>query len=202
MRTLMMTLLVIGLLGPPSLGVINVKLTADGPDWGGVVAAMPGQTTMVHVWAQGTVSGIYSLAGDIVASGPGLAISNVGSLDFTPEFNPTTLFFPTRGTPGPNGGWVGFGSVRTDWGYPDANYGLTDYIEVCRYTLTVGLPWTWGPVTLTFAAKTVSGYKPLETDKTGVLGTISPLTLTVIPEPLTLALLALGGLVGLRRRQA
>ena len=34
----------------------------------------------------------------------------------------------------------------------------------------------------------------------GVMGTVTPLTLMVIPEPMTLALLALGGLMLARRR--
>ncbi len=40
-----------------------------------------------------------------------------------------------------------------------------------------------------------------EIDKSNPLGTITPMTITVTPEPVTLALLALGGLLAVRRRR-
>lgn len=46
-----------------------------------------------------------------------------------------------------------------------------------------------------------SSIGPLETDKTGVLGQLVPVMITVTPEPITRALLALGGLVVARCRR-
>ena len=57
-----------------------------------------------------------------------------------------------------------------------------------------------GVVNLRFAGKSVSGHKPLETDKTGVMGLNVAVSVSAVPEPVTMALLALGGLVARRRR--
>ncbi len=60
--------------------------------------------------------------------------------------------------------------------------------------------WDWGYVTLTFVPAIAGGYKPAECNKSTAIGTITPVALCVVPEPLTLALLALGGLGFVRRR--
>ena len=58
-----------------------------------------------------------------------------------------------------------------------------------------------GNVTLSFSGKTGAGYKPVEVDKSTVMGTVTGLVIHVTPEPVTMALLALGGLLVARRRR-
>jgi hypothetical protein len=189
----MATLLLVGLLACPTFGVINIKLTSDEP-W-----LYYGKSTTIRLWAQGTAAGILSMAGDIAASGPGLT-ANAGSFMWAPEFRPSGLFIPKPGTATPNGGWTGFGSQQTNWEIFDANYGKADYVQLASYSVT-NAPLPYDSVTLTFVPKTVSGYKPLETDKTGIIGLNQSLTLPLgVPEPVTLALLALGSLMLARRR--
>jgi hypothetical protein len=187
------------------MAVVNVKLVADDTE------LLQGESTVVRVFAQGTVAGVFSLGGYISAAAPVDVLTSVGGMTFTPAFQPTGLFTP-KSVPGTvnfaKGGFgdlspstSGFGSEQTEWGTPDSTVGLADYIEVCYYTVTADTAVTAPQsVTLHFNTKTVSGYKPLEVDKTGVLGTITDATITVVPEPMTMALLALGGLFLARRR--
>ena len=196
MRNLLMALLVVGLLAAPSLGVINIKVTAD------QTSLAPGASTTVRLWAQGTAAGIYAMGGDIkplVADAAGQLVSTAGSFAFTSDFIPTGLFSPKPGTALANGGWQNFGSQQTTWDTPNTNLGKAAFVEVAHYTVTAQP--SLASVTLTFAGKSVSGYKPLETDKTGIIGLNQSLTLPLgVPEPVTLALLAVGGLMLVRRR--
>jgi hypothetical protein len=206
MRNLLIALLVVGFLAAPSFGVVNVKVVADQP------VLNVGQSTTVRILAQGTVNGVYSLGGYISAAGAQDVLTSVGAMSFDPLFSPTGLFTPKAPTGGTNygkGGWgdatpttSGFGTQQTSWDVPNANLGKADYVQVAWYTVTadaaVASPQS---VTLSFVSKSVSGYKPLETDKTGVLGTITNASIQVVPEPVTMALLAIGGLLVARRRR-
>jgi hypothetical protein len=187
-----MALVVVGLLAAPSLGVVNVSLSADS------ASINVGQTTVVHIMGQGTQAGLFSLAGDITATGDAGTLGSTGPMVFNSNFSPTGLFTAKPGTAGVNGAWSNFGSQQTDWGTPDATLYKAALGDVASYTITGLAP---GVVTLSFVSKSVSGYKPLETDKTGVLGQLVPVRITVVPEPVTMALLALGGLVVARRRR-
>ena len=201
MRTVMMTLVVASLLATPSLGIINVKLIADGPVVDGKVQLAYGATTTIRVMAQGTSSGILSLAGDVVANtaDPILLTSNPGSGGFPPAFSPPPIL-QKPGSPGPNGGWINWGTGQTYWDVPDPNLGRLNYVEVFHYTITGTAPGP-GDVHLSITLKTVGGYKPLEVDKTAVLGELTGVTIHV-PEPMTLTLLTMAGLVAVRRRRA
>lgn len=200
MRTLLTTLVVVGLLAAPSLGVINITVAADGPVVDGKVQLNNAGTTTIRLYAQGTASGIYSIAGDIIAAGPTLLTSNVGSFVWAPEMTPIGLFTPKQGSAGPNGGWSNFASVRTDYLMPDSNFAKDSMALMCSYTVTAASTGT-GDITLSFVGKTVNGIKTseVETDKSTILGTFTPVTISVVPEPTVLTLMALGGLAMIRR---
>jgi hypothetical protein len=186
-----MAVVVAGLLAAPSLGVINVKLTADHP------LMDIGQSTTIRIWAQGTNAGVYSLAGNITAvSGDSLA-AVPGSILWTPEFSGMYFPFPIIGTAGDHGGWNNFWARQADWATPNPDLGRTDYIQVANYRVQcVGT----GLTTLAFSGASVNGYKPQEVDKTGVLGTLLSVQIVGVPEPVSVALLAMGVLAAAKRR--
>lgn len=199
MRRVMLVLVVIGLLAAPGSTAIFVKITADGPIVDGKVQLDNGASTTIRVYGMGTDSGLYSIGGSVqaVPTDPPL-LTSVGPMVFTPEFNPSGLFNPIYGTPGLNGGWNEFGTCQTNWGVPDPIIARYDYAEICNYTVTAA-PTGSGDVTLFFSAATVGGYKLIEVNKTASFGTFIPVTIHVVPEPVTLALLTLGALAVVRR---
>jgi hypothetical protein len=204
MQRLLMALLVTVLLAAPSLGVINIKVVADSP------VLSVGQSTVVRIFAQGTNAGVFALGGYIEATGSTDWLTTVGTMSFDSLYSPAGLF-PPKAYPGTTnyakGGFgdatpvnSGFGTQQTDWGTPIPSCGRDEYVQVCHYTI-VADGWSYGStnVTLRFVPKTIAGYKPLEVDKTGILGLVTPAVITT-PEPMTLVLLALGGLAAARRR--
>ena len=194
MRNLCMVLSLVGLLASLSPGAINIKLTADAP------LLSTGQTTTVRILAQGTAAGIASVAGNINALGTtGLLNSDAGSLAWVPAFASGVDFPKQVGTAGTNGGWNAFGSQQTNYLAMDPNYGKTGFVEVASYTVTAtsGV----GQVSLSFLDGRVTGFKCVETDESSVMNTPAQVIIGVnVPEPLTISLLALGGLVAARRR--
>jgi hypothetical protein len=194
MRNLLLALLVVGLLAAPSLAVVNVSLAAS-PN-----PIAIGETAVITLSGQGTAAGLFSLGGNVTASsGDGGALSAVAaSSAWVVEFAPTFGLTPNKGVAGVGGGWSTFGSEQTSYLTPDANYGKAAPVAVFSYKVT-GV--TAGHVTLHFAPATVSGYKCIETDKTGVMGQVSDVVVTITPEPVTMALLAIGGLLVARRRR-
>jgi hypothetical protein len=190
------------------MAVVKVKLTADDTD------LLNGESTVVRIWAQGTAAGVYSIGGYIVATWVSgdldILTSTALSMLFDPPFNPVAPFAPKFGAPDAagKGGWgdllpaaAGFGTMQTGWAVPNPLLGQADYVQICHYTVVAENAPASGIVSLGFVAKTVGGYKCLEADKTGVMGTLTPVVISVTPEPMTLALLALGGLALVRRRR-
>ena len=193
MRGLAVIAIVLCLLTAPSLATIMVTLTAD------QTVLNYGQSTVVRIWGQGDAAGLYSLAGDILATGDNV-LTSTGPFTWSGAFSPAFPFSPKTGTAGTDGGWLNFGSMQTGWGTPDWTFAKASLVDLADYTVTADS--VSGTVTLTLSPKTVSGYKGLEVDKTSVWGQIVPVSISVVPEPATLSLLALGGLALIRRRRS
>lgn len=192
MKTLHLAAAICGLLTVPGLAVINITLTAD------QATLNVGETTTIRLWGQGTVAGLWSLGGNITAAGdPGvLKVKVPVNCAWHPLFSAGGLYaWPP--TPGPNGGWGPLGSEQTEWGTPDSDFAKWEPVDLFDYTVQATGP---GTVTLSFTGANVSGFKPMECDKTGVMGTLTPVTITVTPEPVTMIMLTLGGLLARRRR--
>jgi hypothetical protein len=190
MRSGMTALLAVCLLAGPVLGIINVTVSADGSVVDGKVQLANGETTTIRISVQS--GDLIMFAGDVKPTGTlDLLNSNPGSFAWVPGWDG---FGSTVGTPGANGEWDGFAA---SWGYFDAAWPAG---QIASYTVTAG-PTGTGDVTLAFAARTINGIKPAEGNKATVLGTLTPVTIHVAPEPVTLALLALGGLMLSRRRR-
>ncbi len=170
MRSVLIALSVVGVLAAPAAGEINVKLTADS------TSLQPGRTTTIRVLAQGTSAGIYSLAGNITASGtPGTLAANAGSFSWVPAFYSEGFAASVLGTPGSNGGWSSFGSIQSNFLNPDKTYAKADFVELASYTVTAQPGG--GLVVLSFEGGRVGGHKPLECDGSAVLGTFTPVSI-------------------------
>ena len=98
---------------------------------GGYANLLYGQSTVVHIMAQGTAAGLFSLAGDILASGPTGTLVSTDPMTFNANFDPSGMMFPKPGLPGANGGWTNFGTEQTNWFSPDNTLYKAALGEVC-----------------------------------------------------------------------
>ncbi len=191
MRSFVMVLVVVGLLAAPSLGLVNVRIVPS------QTQLNVGEQTVVAIEVgTGEVGvGVYALSGSVIPSAAGV-LANVGDLTFDPAYRAAPSFPYTVGTAG-NGGVAGFGSVRTGATTTD-DHGDLEWVPFATYTV-VGA--SLGTVELNFVEGLYGGWLPLDSNGNG-LGTVTSGTITVVPEPTTMALLALGGLLIARRRRA
>lgn len=175
----------------------------------------------VEIWAEGRAQveadtkGLYALAGNVTAEqveGTAPSLESVaGSFAWDALFSGS---FPAMPVDGPNvkgealfnGAWGGGtynGIASTQTAFPPTAYGKLEFVKVATYQVK-GL--AAGKVQLGFvgppAGTFVNGTAPSDgTTGTGrQIGTVTGGLIEVVPEPMTMALLALGGLVVARRR--
>ncbi len=190
MRNFVMALVVVGLLAAPSLGAVNVRIVPTDTE------LLVGDQTVVTIEVTtGTAGvGVYALAGNVVPSQDGV-LGNVGTLAFDGAYLASSSFPFAIGTAA-NGGVAGFGSVRTGVTNAD-DWGSLAWVPFATYTVEAA---TEGVVVLDFVEGVFAGWMPLDSSYGG-LGEVTGATITVVPEPATMALLALGGLAIIRRRR-
>ena len=194
MRTILMTLVVVGLLVAPSFGAIDVTVSSN------KASILVGETAVITLSAKSTTAGIVGIAsmgGNINAAGVG-DLSSAG-FAWVPFFNSPAPFPAVVGGSLVKGGWGPFGSQQTSYLPADPTFGDGAMVTLATYTVTGVSP---GLVTLSFLKATVGGFKPAETSKAIIMGVSTAGTVLVtIPEPATMVLLALGGLLAARRRR-
>lgn len=211
MRRVLMMLAVVALATAPSLAAVDVAVVADNAS-----IAVGGTATVAVMVKSSPGTGVASLAGSVVATGTGLSASTfafAAPWDRPTGIDPGTgLAYPCPkvvGTAGTNGGWNAFGSMQTPHmvggvltdlpTQTTATYGNDVWVTFATYTVTADAV---GAVTLAFVPSPVGGFLPVSTDKDETVGTCTGVTIGVTPEPVTLSLLALGGLLVARRRRA
>ncbi len=194
MRSLMIAL-VVGLLVAPSFGLINVALTASN------LTPMPADVITITVSGQGSAAGLYALGVNSVAStSDGGVLTTVGPGTWVAAMIPPNPFTTKNGVVAANGGLSQIGSEQVNYLSPDPTYALNSLVPVFSYQVTVGNT-PGSHVTLSLTTGTYGGYKCAETNKATAIGALTPVTITIMPEPVTMALLAIGGLLVARRRR-
>lgn len=197
MKKVLVTLALVGLFVAPSFGLLTAKVTVDDAE------INVGESTTVRVWAIDTddaaaFKGIYSVAVNVLSSAD--VISATLPAEVVLPFGETGALASLTGTPGANGGVNDLAATVATFP-PHYEVGLTDWVEVFRYQVTATAE---GETDLSLSLRTGGGWKGISTwgGALGVAGDLQGTTLTVVPEPASLALLAMGGLALLRRRMA
>lgn len=194
MRNLLMALVVVALVAAPSMATMTAQLVFSNPNGDGTLDI--GQTATIGIQLQGSTKAPGQLGGSVDAAGLGKIVSS----DFTWITQFTAAIAPASGSALANGGWGGFGSAQA---MPNVANGVGSWWQVASFTVT-GMEK--GLVNLALVPVKTAGYGPLKSVATpiadSVVGTITGASFTVTPEPITMALLAMGGLFIARRRNA
>lgn len=191
MRNQLMALVVVALAAAQSTASVSVRLVSDKS------CLAISETATISIQMQGTTKSPGQLGGDIHVSGPGTVV--LSNFAWVPQF--TGPIAPSSGYALADGGWGGFGSGQA---IPTSGtVGLApSWWTVATFTVTCpGLEY----VTLSITPAYYAGYGPCKSiagpivDST--IGTLTPVVIAGLPEPVSLALLAVGGLIVARRRR-
>jgi len=175
MKKLLAIVLVLGLASMASAGAYlsAPKLSLD-----------PGEAITISLLADVAVSGV----GDSTFSATGGSAAAVGALP-TGWIN---AFFPWQS----NGTLVNSGGVLINKIDGGAGFGVPNAAAgTAIYAFSYVAPMELGTYTISFSGS-------LTDANAAVMGSVQPLSVDVVPEPITMSLLGLGGLVALRRRMA
>lgn len=191
MRHTLVAAVAVCLLVGASFGAINVKLVAE------ATSLSVGDQTTIDLMAMGTQSGVNQVVGAISATPSNSGVLQSSSLVWAWPFASLPGAGVLDGTPGANGDWLNIAGGQT---LPViANLGKTAYVLVCSYTVKALKP---GSVSLSFIPGLINGCRSNEIGGPITIGTVTGTAITVTtPEPTTLALLALAGLVAARRKR-
>jgi hypothetical protein len=214
MRKALLAAVVMVLMVAPSYGLVSARLAVDDN------ILNPSEFTTVHLFVSAVGEpaggGIQSVAVTVDADVAG-AITSTVPVTFLSPFNVTgslpsidgafdNVQVPAVAVPlAPNGGVLAAASVATF--PPNLTVGLAGEVEFMNFVVTA-LPDDNAPVlpvtlNLSIANLTQSGYVGIATwaSQVGDPANYAGTQLTIVPEPMSLALLGLGGLLAWRRRR-
>ena len=198
----MVILAVVALIAAPAFGAISMRVLVDGSPNAELQVGSTGTVSVEVTCDSG--AGVLAAGGSVYGDVPGLESipssiePGFGWWPWPPPPPPFEWWHP--GWPGPNGGWECFGVSQNPLIPPDPSIGNGVWLELVRYRVdVVGDVCTY----ITLRPEMNTDPRILCTDTNGNvdIGAEIGAAVHIIPEPASLALLALGGAAAVRRRK-